>query len=150
IIANGVLRLTRIDRQTTTYRIAAPPREARQVAIEHPRPQGWRLVTPTEPAPDEIPNAWRLTRRLNAGEPPSRGVVPDRPREEPVRPLDLHPGQLAAFASTTELSQAVRPAFTEIARLRRDVDDRRREYDRITAERRGIVEDQDRVRRNMG
>jgi hypothetical protein len=150
IISGGMLRLTRIDRQTTTYRVAAPPREARQVAIEHPRPQGWRLVTPTDPAPDEIPNAWRLTRRLAAGENATLAVVLERPREETLRLLDLNPGQLAAFASSTELSQAVRNAFTEIARLRREVDDKRREFDRITAERRGIVEDQDRVRRNMG
>lgn len=150
IIANGVLRLTRIDRQTTTYRVTAPPREARRIAIEHPRPAGWRLRAPTEPAPDEIPNGWRFTRRLNAGENASIAVVLERPREETLRLLDLNPGQLAAFASSTELSQAVRNAFTEIARLRRDVDDKRREYERITAERRSIVEDQDRVRRNMG
>src|SRR4030095_8214400 len=82
IIVNGVLRLTRIDRQTTTYRVAAPPREARQIAIEHPRPAGWRLVAATTPQPDEIPNGWRLTQRFNAGETASIAVVLERPREE--------------------------------------------------------------------
>ena len=107
-------------------------------------------MSPTTPVAEEVPNAWRLTQRLDAGANTSIAVVLERPREETLRLLDLNPGQLAAFASTTELSQAVRNAFTEIARLRRDVDDKRREYERIVAERRTIVDDQARVRANMG
>ncbi len=148
-ISGGLLRLTRIDRQTTTYRIAAPPREARQVAIEQARPTGWRLVSPATPAPEETPNAWRFVRRIAAGETATLAVVLERPREETLRLLDLNPQQLAVFASASELSPAVRAAFTEVARLKRVVDDARREYDRLQAERRGIVDDQGRLRQNM-
>ncbi|MBL8837801.1 MAG: DUF4139 domain-containing protein, partial [Alphaproteobacteria bacterium] len=126
-ISGGLLRLTRIDRQTTTYRIAAPPREARQVAIEQARPTGWRLVSPATPAPEETATEWRFVRRVAAGETATLAVVLERPREETLRLLDLNPQQLAVFASANELSPAVRAAFTEIARLKRAVDDARRE-----------------------
>src|SRR5207253_5107537 len=44
-IADGILRITRVLRQTTTYRVtgsAAPP----QLIVEHPRHAGFKLTMP--------------------------------------------------------------------------------------------------------
>lgn len=148
-IASGVLRLTRIDRQTVTYRIAAPPREARAVMLEQPKPAGWRLVDPASGA-EETPTAWRFTRRLAAGESATVTVVLERPREETLRLLDLQRPQLEAFARSTELSQAVRDAFVELGRLRATVDEKRADLEKLRAERQQIDQDQARIRQNMG
>ncbi len=44
--SRGVFRLTRLERQTTLYRLKAPAQEARKVLIDHPRHADWKLVTP--------------------------------------------------------------------------------------------------------
>jgi flagellar biosynthesis chaperone FliJ len=148
-IAGGVLRLTRIDRQTVTYRVTAPPREARAVMLEQTKPAGWRLVDPAS-GTEETPTAWRFTRRLNAGENATVTVVLERPREETLRLLDLQRPQLEAFARSTELTQAVRDAFVELGRLRATVDEKRGDLEKLRAERTQIEQDQARIRQNMG
>src|SRR5258707_1159742 len=45
-IVDGVLRLSRLLRQTTTYRVRGPAKEARQLIIVTPKLAGWTLVKP--------------------------------------------------------------------------------------------------------
>ena len=45
-VAEGVMRLSRLARQITTYRLKAASEGERPVLIEHPRQAGWSLATP--------------------------------------------------------------------------------------------------------
>ena len=45
-IANGALRLSRIIRQTTTYRVRGPAKEPRQLIVVQRRLPGWTLTKP--------------------------------------------------------------------------------------------------------
>jgi len=45
-IAQGVMRLTRLARQITTYRLKAAGDGEHRLLIEHPRPAGWGLANP--------------------------------------------------------------------------------------------------------
>ncbi len=48
-IANGILVETREQRDHTTYKIRNSDTERRDVIIEHPRQNGWKLVSATQP-----------------------------------------------------------------------------------------------------
>jgi hypothetical protein len=58
-MADGVLRITRVLRQTATYRVkgnAASP----QLIVEHPRHAGFRLTTPDPGGVDMTAGAYRI------------------------------------------------------------------------------------------
>lgn len=148
-VADGLLRLTRVDRQTTTYRVTAPPREAREVLIEHPRAPGWTLVAPANARPEETPSALRFSVRAAAGQTETLVVTYERPRDEVLRIVDMGLPQFLAFAGSSELTPPIRAAFAELARLRREAEARRTEIQPLQTERQRVVEDQARTRANL-
>jgi len=78
---------------------------------------------------------------LDAGPPPA---------EETLRPARSQPAA-RRLASTTGCRRRCATAYHEIARMRRETSPTRcREYARIVGERSTIVDDQARVRSNMG
>ncbi|MGH6720161.1 MAG: hypothetical protein ACREER_12675, partial [Alphaproteobacteria bacterium] len=72
---DGVFEIETIERQTTTYRIAAPANEARRVVIEHPRVPGWTLAKPAPDAVELTDTDFRLPVDLAAGTERSIEVV---------------------------------------------------------------------------
>ena len=86
-IAQGVLKLTRTQRQTTVYKIAAPVAEERRLMIEHPKTEGWKLV---EPGGAELTaSAYRFTVDLKAGETKTVTVTFESPVIETLRVADM-------------------------------------------------------------
>lgn len=148
-LSRGLLQLTRLERQRTIYRIAAPAKEPRAIVIEHPRRAGWSLAEPGEDKARLTPTGYRLALDVEAGAERSFTVVLERPVTQQLRLLDLGSEQIAAFAEARELDEKVRDAFAKIGRLKRSVDERRRAAEELSAQRKGIFEDQQRIRQNM-
>ena len=148
-VSRGVLRLTRIERQTTTYRIAAPAQEPRRLVIEQPLLAGWSLAEPDEQAAERTATHWRFALDLAPGEERSFAVALERPLTETLRVAELGGDQVAAWASAPELDQKTRAAFAEMARLRGAVAQADAEVERLEAERKEIFEDQARLRDNL-
>jgi hypothetical protein len=67
-ISRGVLEVTFLDEQTTTYRFKAPAREARTLVIEHPRQAGWRLKAAQIETAEVTDASYRVRQRLEPGE----------------------------------------------------------------------------------
>ena len=148
-ISRGVLRLARIERQTTTYRIAAPAQEPRRLVIEQAVPPGWKLAEPDEKTAERTPGHWRFALDLKPGEQRSFAVALERPLTETLRVAELSTDQVVAWSSAPELDQKTRAAFTEMARLRAALDQARAQVERLEAERSAIFEDQTRLRENL-
>jgi hypothetical protein len=148
-INRGALRATRIERQTTTYRIAAPAQEPRRLVIEQPLLAGWTLAEPDEKTAERTATHWRFALDLEPGEQRSFVVALERPLTETLAVAELSSDQVAAWASAPELDQKSRAAFAELARLRAAVDAAGADVERLAAERKAIFEDQERLRDNL-
>lgn len=148
-IADGLLRLTVTERQTTIYTLAGAAREARTVLIEHPRRTDWTLVQPAG-NPEATPTAYRLPVEIPAGGAITLAVVAERPRQEQLALTDLSADRINVYATAPELSAAVREALGKVAVLRTVVAERDRRIGSIERERDEVVKDQARLRDNLG
>jgi len=147
-IAEGLMRLTRLSRQTTTYRIkaAAPPPA---LTVEHPRLSGWTLSTPDPKTVDITANAYRIPADLGGKNEGSLVVVEDRPVEETIALSDLADNRLDVLAQSSELDPQLRTALTDLAKRRQAVARQRADLDRLKEQRAHLLEDESRLRDDL-
>lgn len=148
-IADGVLTLSVIDRQSTTYTVAGAPDADRDVVIEHPRRPGWELAEPANGKPEATATAYRLPLAVPAGKTVTLTATLERPRQERIVLTDLTADQIAARASAPELPAEVRQALTTLAGLRAAVAEKERRIAELEHERAERIADQDRLRENL-
>lgn len=144
---DGLLFVERVERRVVRYRLALRPGEARMLLLDHPREPGFRLVEPAAAA--ETERFWRIERRLEPGAVAELVVVAERPerRELSLGELDLEELRLL-FAGAT-LPEAVERAMAEIAARRAAIAELYATIERLEAERRGQLADQERLRSNL-
>ena len=148
-IVRGVLELTYDQEQHTTYRLKAPAREAREILIEHPRMNGWKIVKPTEAQVELTDDTYRIRHKLAAGEQAEIKVVLARPNLQKVGLIGQGKDFYMAYAGNAELDGALKKAFAEMARLRDVVDGHQRRLQELEGERNRIHEEQRRIRDNL-
>jgi hypothetical protein len=147
-IGQGLLHLTRSERLSVAYTVAAPKTEARHVIVEQPFMSGWTLIEPGKGV-EETASAYRASLDLRPGETEILRFVLERPNEQTLRILDTDDEQLGAIAKSTAIDPAVKAALTELARLRRVVAEKQAAAARIETALTGITEDQRRIRANL-
>jgi hypothetical protein len=148
-VADGLMRIGRVVRWTTTYRVKAAALPPPALLIEHPRRPGARLASPDPKTVDLTPQAYRIAFDLPADGAGVLDVVEEQPIEETIRLLDIDDSRLGVLVSSGELDPKVRQALTELASRRQEVGRRRGELDRLKAQRAELVEDEKRVRANL-
>jgi hypothetical protein len=148
-ISRGVLRLSVRRSETTTYRINSSAQEERQLLLEHPRRAGWELVEPDADGVELAERAYRIPVTVGAGAEHQLTVSLERPVVEEVVLADLWADQLQAYASSRDLSQALRSAFERLATMRAELDRLRLRIEQIEGERADIYDDQARLRENL-
>lgn len=148
-LADGVLTLSVVDRQSTTYTVAGAPDADRDVVIEHPRRPGWELAEPANGKPEATATAYRLPLAVPAGKTVTLTATLERPRQERIVLTDLTADQIAARASAPELPAEVRQALTTLAGLRAAVAEKERRIAELERERTERIADQDRLRENL-
>jgi hypothetical protein len=148
-IAEGLLHLTRLSRQSTTYHIKAPSTEPRHLLIEHAKQPGWRLTAPAGRPAEETPQAYRFPIDLEPGKSIDLTVTLEQPGEEIQRILDLNDDQIGAEAISQELDARTRAAFAELARLRQTAGSRKAAEDQLDRQMTALDTDQGRVRENL-
>jgi len=148
-IVRGVLELTYEVEQTTTYRVKAPAREAREVLIEHPRQQGWKIVKPDPKEIELTDDQYRIRRDIDAGQQAKVTVQLTMPRVQTVALMGQGRDFYLAYAGNGELSDRLRQALRRMAELRDVVDTHQRRLQDLEAERKVIHEEQQRIRDNL-
>jgi hypothetical protein len=147
-IANGVFTWRTILRSSTTYTVAAPPKEARRLILEHPRQPGWDLVSPSGKV-ETTDEAWRLPLDVAAGATGALEVVLERPETQSLALASANPDQILAWASARELDAATRERFRKIAALQADAAAKARQVELLDQQRRELMEEQARLRANL-
>ena len=149
-IVQGALRLSRIVRQTTTYRVRGPAKEPRQLVVVQRRLQGWTLIKPDPKGVELSEGNYRITFQLpgrrsdpdlrgRAGTDPAAGAAAGRRRgrSDPV------------YAQAREFDAKTREALTRVLQLQGAVADAQRKVAQADAERQQIVQEQARLRDNL-
>ena len=148
-VADGVMRIGRVLRWTTTYRVksAGPPPPA--LLIEQPRRPGAVLTSPDPKNVELTPQAYRIPANLPADGQGSLTVVEEQPIEETIRLLDIDENRLGVLVSSAELDPKIRQALTELAARRQAVSRQKAGLDRLQAQRTRLIEDENRLRANL-
>ncbi len=148
-IAGGVLKFETLQRQTMTYRVRAPAREGRQLLVETPRLQGWKLTKPVNPDIGQIEGKYRVPFDLKGGEAYTFEVVQEQTVSQEMRLVDAAVEQVRFYASAKEFDQKTRDALTRLIQLQGAVVAAEKVLGEIDGQRQRIVQEQARIRDNL-
>jgi hypothetical protein len=148
-IAQGVMRLTRLTRQITTYRVKTADPGEHHLLIEHPRLGGWNLTAPDPTRIELSADAYRIPAMLAGNKQSTVAVTMERPLEESIQLLELADDRLGVLVSSDELEPSIKKALGELASRRQALGRQNTELDKLKKQRRQLVEDEKRLRDNL-
>jgi hypothetical protein len=149
-IAQGALKLSRVMRQTTTYRVKGPVKEPRLLIVVQRRLPGWTLVKPDAKGVDLSEGNYRLPFQLPGGDQTQTfEVVQEQTQQQELRLVDASADQIRVYAEAREFDAKTRDALTRILQLQATVADAQRKVTQADADRQQIVQEQARLRDNL-
>ena len=147
-IGDGVMRVDRVIRWTTSYRVKTTAGAA-HLLVEQPRRQGATLTTPDPKTVELAAQVYRIPFAVPASGEGSLTVVEEQPAEETIRLLDLDDNRLGVLVSSSELDPKLRQGLAAIVARRQAVGHQKAELARLKAERAQLVEDETRLRNDL-
>lgn len=149
-IVNGVLKLSRIVRQTTVYRVRGPAKEPRQLVVVQRRLAGWTLARPDAKGIDISEGNYRIPFALPGGDQTQTfEVVQEQTQQQELRLVDGAADQIRVYAQAREFDAKTRDALTKVLQLQQTVAEAQRKVTQTDAERQQIVQEQARLRENL-
>jgi len=149
-IAQGVLKLSRVVRQTTTYKVRGPLREPRQLVIVQRRQPGWTLVQPDPKGVELAEGNYRLSFSLPGGDQTQTfAVVQEQTQQQDFRLLESSADQVRAFVQAREFDGKTKEALGRVLQLQGAVAEAERKVAQADAEKQAIVQEQARLRENL-
>jgi len=149
-IAQGVLKLSRIVRQTTVYRVRGPAKEPRQLVVVQRRLPGWTLAKPDAKGIDISEGNYRIPFALPGGDQTQTfEVVQEQTQQQELRLVDGAADQIRVYAQAREFDAKTRDALTKVLQLQQSTAEAQRKVAQVEAERQQIVQEQARLRENL-
>ena len=149
-IVQGVLRYSRLVRQTTSYRVRGPAKEPRQLVIVQSRLSGWTLAKPDAKGVEISEGNYRMAFQLPGGDQThTYEVVQERIQQQELRLLDGPAEQIRIYSQATEFDAKTRDALTKVLQLQQAVAQAQAKVTQTDAERTQIVQEQGRLRENL-
>jgi hypothetical protein len=146
--AKGVLRLTRSERRTTIYKVHNSDTDARDVVIEHPIEEGWKLDAQLKP--EETSTAhYRFRVKTSPSATAELKVVEDHPEETTYALSTLTPEQVQVIFRARNIPAALESSLQKIAAKKNEVSAVDVQLRSRNEEMQSISADQARVRENM-
>jgi hypothetical protein len=148
-IAKGIMMMTKEEHKTSRFTIRNADTEPRQVVVEYPAEEGWKLSAAT-PQPEESTESYHRFRvPVDAGKTAELTVEVIHPDETRVELTNLDDDVVAVVMQQKRMTPALQQAFDSILKQKLkakefsdQIASRKRESDQITA-------DQARIRENM-
>lgn len=149
-IANGALRLSRVVRQTTVYRVRGPAKEPRQLVVVQRRLPGWTLTRPEAKDVELSEGNYRIPFQLPGGDQTQTfEVVQEQTQQQEIRLVESAAEQIRVYAQAREFDAKTRDALTRVLQLQQTVAEAQRKVTQVDAERQAIVQEQARLRENL-
>ena len=148
-IAKGIMLMTKEQHAAHKFTIRNADIDSRQVIVEYPAEDGWKLA-PTTPQPEETTESYyRFRVPVDAGKTAELMVEAIHPDDGRVELTNLDDDVVAVITQQKRITPALQQAFDSILKQKLKVEEtsdqiaqRKRESDQITA-------DQGRIRENM-
>ncbi len=149
-ISQGVLKLSRIVRQTTLYRVRGPAKEPRQLVVVQRRLAAWTLAKPDSKGIDISEGNYRIPFALPGGDQTQTfEVVQEQTQQQELRLIDGSADQIRLYAQAREFDAKTRDALTKVLQLQQGVAEAQGKVTQADAERQRIVQEQARLRDNL-
>jgi len=149
-ISGGVLKLSRIARQTAVYRVRGPAKEPRQLVVVQRRLPGWTLTKPDAKDIDISEGNYRIPFTLPGGDQTQTlEVIQEQTQQQELRLVDGAADQIRVYAQAREFDAKTRDALTRVLQLQQSVAEAQRKVTQADAERQAIVQEQARLRENL-
>lgn len=149
-IANGALRLSRVVRQTTVYRVRGPAKEPRQLVVVQRRLPGWTLTRPESKDVELSEGNYRIPFQLPGGEQTQTfEVVQEQTQQQEIRLVESAAEQIRVYAQAREFDAKTREQLTRVLQLQQAAAEAQRKVAQVDAERQAIVQEQARLRENL-
>ncbi len=149
-IANGALRLSRVIRQTTVYRVRGPAKEPRQLVVVQRRLPGWTLTKPEAKDVELSEGNYRIPFQLPGGDQTQTfDVVQEQTQQQEIRLVESAAEQIRVYAQAREFDAKTREALSRVLQLQQTVAEAQRKVTQVDAERQAIVQEQARLRENL-
>jgi hypothetical protein len=148
-IVDGVLHIVRGMQQETVYKIAGATAENKVVVIEHPRIEGYDLREPKDKLIGTTPTHYRIRQEVAAETTETVRVVLVRPIEETVELVTMPADDIRILINAPTITGPVHDALVRIQELRKELTDHQTALAALEKERATIMEDQERIRKNL-
>ncbi|TAJ89783.1 DUF4139 domain-containing protein [Reyranella sp.] len=149
-ISQGALRLSRIVRQTTVYRVRGPAKEPRQLIVVQRRLPGWTLTKPDAKSVELSEGNYRIPFQLPGGDKTQTfEVVQEQTQQQEVRLVESAADQIRVYAQAREFDAKTRDALTRVLQLQQAAAEAQRKVTQVDGERQQIVQEQARLRDNL-
>ena len=149
-IANGALRLSRVVRQTTAYRVRGPAKEPRQLVVVQRRLPGWILTKPESKDVELSEGNYRIPFQLPGGDQTQTfEVVQEQTQQQEIRLVESAAEQIRVYALARDFDAKTREALTRVLQLQQAAAEAQRKVAQVDAERQAIVQEQARLRDNL-
>jgi len=147
-IVKGVMKVTREERDTTTYTIHNADSTPRQVILEHPIREEWKPAAGTKPE-ESGSTHYRFRVAVAPGKTEKFVVKESRPAETSIYVSTITDSQVAAFVEEKTIKPAVEEALRRVIAKKSEIADVEREMKSRQEEMAAIDKDQARLRENM-
>jgi hypothetical protein len=147
-IAKGTLVASRKLARRKAFEIKNSSAEPVKLLVEHPLEEGWRLVTPEQPA-EKTRDRYRFAVEAEPGQPATLVVAEERLVSQQLALTNLDAGQILFYSNAKATSPAVKKALAEVIDRRREIERLAQERGRREQEIQAVGQEQERIRQNM-
>jgi hypothetical protein len=147
-IVKGVMKVTREERDTTTYTIHNADSTSRQVILEHPIREQWKLAEGTKPE-ESGSTHYRFRVAVAPGKTEKFVVKESRPAETSIYVSTITDTQVAAFVEEKTIKPPVEEALRRVIAKKNEISAVEQEMRLRQTEMEAIDKDQARLRENM-
>ncbi|HEY4763690.1 MAG TPA: carboxypeptidase regulatory-like domain-containing protein [Candidatus Sulfotelmatobacter sp.] len=148
-ISKGTMLLTKEEHKTNKFTIRNADTDSRQVILEYPTEEGWKLSPGTRQPEESTESYYRFRIPVDAGKTAEFTVEAVHPEETRYELTNLDDDQVALLVQQKRITPVMQQAFDRVLKQKEKIEgiavqiaDRKRESDQITA-------DQNRIRENM-
>lgn len=148
-ISNGVMTMNSREVYRVTYEVQGAAREDRAVLLEQARWNGWTLIEPPERQLDVTPQSYRALVFVDAGAKQDFTFALERPLKQRFELIGLDDRTLVYYLEMQNLPETAKQALRQLVVLREELAQQQRELGDLQAQIDRILQDQERLRRNL-
>ncbi len=148
-IAKGIMVMTKEEHKTNKFTIRNADTEPRQVIVEYPAEDGWKLSAGTPQPEESTESLYRFRVPVDAGKTAELTVEAVHPEETRYELTNLDDDEVALLVQQNRATSAMQQAFDRILKQKEKIDDISSQIAQRKSESDQIAADQNRIRENL-